>query len=192
MNTSSAALPLTHASKSQLLIVNVQEKLIKAMPKTERDGMISNICRLTQTARSLEIPIVLSEHYSKGLGETIPEIMQHLPADTVAKDKLTFSCCTAPGFEEELGQEEKRKQIVIVGLEAHICIIQTAAGLQQWGYQVFVVEDAICSRSAAHRKNAVQRMRQGGIKISNSESVAFEWLGDAGHPQFSEISQLYR
>ncbi|MEN8166645.1 MAG: isochorismatase family protein [Pseudomonadota bacterium] len=192
MSTRNVSLPLTHSTRSQLLIVNVQEKLTKAMPKTDRDMMVSNINRLSQTARSLDIPIILSEHYSKGLGETIPEIMQHLPAGTVAKDKLTFSCCTAPGFEEELGREEKRKQIVIVGLEAHICIIQTAAGLQQWGYQVFVVEDAICSRSTLHRENAFQRMRQGDVRITNSESVAFEWMGDATHPHFSEISQLFR
>lgn len=192
MNTSSTALILTHAAKSQLLIVNVQEKLVKAMPKNDRDIMISNISRLAQAARALEIPIMLSEHYSKGLGRTIPEIMQHLPPDTQAKDKLTFSCCTAPGFEEALGQEDKRKQVVIAGLEAHICIIQTAAGLQQWGYQVFVVEDAICSRSAAHRENAVRRMARGGVRITNSESAAFEWLGDANHPHFSEVSQLYR
>jgi nicotinamidase-related amidase len=192
MNTSSPALPLTQSVKSQLLIINVQEKLIKAMPKNDRDLMISNISRLTQTARLLEVPILLSEHYSKGLGQTIPEVMQHLPPGTRAKDKLTFSCCTAPGFEEELGKAAQRKQVVIVGLEAHICIIQTAAGLQQWGYQVFVVEDAICSRSAAHRENAIQRMRQGGVKITNCESVAFEWLGDAGHSHFSEVSQLYR
>jgi nicotinamidase-related amidase len=192
MNASSTVLPLSHVSKSQLLIINAQEQLIKAMPKTDRDIMVANICRLSQTARSLEIPILLSEHYSKGLGATIPEIMQHLPPDMVAKDKLTFSCCTAPGFEEELSQAQDRKQVVIVGLEAHICIIQTAAGLQQWGYQVFVVEDAVCSRSIVHRDNAIQRMRQGGVKITNSESVAFEWMGDAGHPHFSEISQLYR
>ena len=192
MNSSSAALPLTQSGKSQLLIVNVQEKLIKAMPKTDRDIMLSNISRLARTASYLEIPILLSEHYSKGLGSTIPEVMQQLPPDTRAKDKLTFSCCTAPGFEEELGKTDQRKQIVIVGLEAHICILQTAAGLQQWGYQAFVVEDAICSRSAVHRENAIQRMRQGGVKITNSESVAFEWLGDASHPHFSEVSQLYR
>ena len=187
-----ADLPLTHADTSQLLIVNVQEKLIKAMPKTDRDVMVANINRLSQSARSLGIPIILSEHYGKGLGDTIPEIRQHLPPGTEAKDKLTFSCCTAPGFEEELGQDAERKQIVMVGLEAHICIIQTAAGLRQWGYQVFVVEDAICSRSASHRKNAIQRMRHGGVKITNSESVAFEWMSDANHPHFSEISQLFR
>jgi nicotinamidase-related amidase len=192
MSPNSTTLSLTHAGRSQLLIVNVQEKLIKAMPKTERDIMLSNIQRLSRTARSLEIPIIVSEHYSKGLGRTVPEIIQYLPPDTVAKDKLTFSCCTAPGFEEELAKAEKRKQIVMVGLEAHICILQTAAGLQQWGYQVFVVEDAICSRSMLHRDNALRRMRQGGVGISNSESVAFEWLSDAAHPHFGEISQLYR
>ncbi len=192
MSKLNVSLPLTQSAKSQLLVINVQEKLATAMPKTDRDMMVSNITRLSQTARSLKIPIILSEHYSKGLGETIPEIMQHLPPGTKAKDKLTFSCCTAPGFEEELGQAEERKQIVIVGLEAHICVLQTAAGLQQWGYQVFVVEDAVCSRSAMHRNNAIQRMREGGVRITNSESVAFEWMGDATHPHFSEISQLFR
>ncbi|MDJ0807089.1 MAG: isochorismatase family protein [Gammaproteobacteria bacterium] len=192
MNPRQVSLPLSQAQTSQLLVVNVQEKLVKAMPKADRDTMVSNINRLTQTARSLDIPVILSEHYGKGLGETVPEIMQHLPPGTVAKDKLTFSCCTAPGFEEELGQEEERKQIVIVGLEAHICVLQTAAGLQQWGYQVFVVEDAICSRNASHRKNAIQRMRHGDVRITNSESVAFEWMSDANHPHFSEISQLFR
>ena len=192
MSANSNPLPLCHANTSQLLIVNVQEKLARVMPKNDRDQMVSNISRLSQSARSLGIPILLSEHYGKGLGETIPEIMQHLPPGTEAKDKLTFSCCTAPGFEEELAQAKERKQIVITGLEAHICILQTASGLQQWGYQVFVVEDAICSRSAEHRKNAINRMRQGGIKITNTESVGFEWLGDASHPHFSEISQLFR
>jgi nicotinamidase-related amidase len=192
MSTNSNPLPLTHANTSQLLIVNVQEKLVRAMPKGDRDQMVSNINRLTQSARSMGIPLLLSEHYGKGLGETIPEIKQHLPPATEAKDKLTFSCCTAPGFEEELGEFKERKQIIITGLEAHICILQTASGLQQWGYQVFVVEDAICSRSSGHRKNAINRMRQGGVKITNSESVAFEWMGDASHPHFSEISQLFR
>ena len=92
MSSHKVRLPLTHAPTSQLLIVNVQEKLTKAMPKADRDIMVSNINRLSQTARSLDIPIILSEHYEKGLGETIPEIMQHLPPGTIAKDKLTFSC----------------------------------------------------------------------------------------------------
>ncbi len=192
MSNSKNPLPLTHAKTSQLLIINIQEKLARAMPKPERDLMVSNVSRLIQAAGHLEIPILLSEHYGKGLGQTLPEIAQHLPEHTKAKDKLTFSCCTAPGFEEELGQHEQRKQVIIVGLETHICVLQTASGLQQWGYQVFVVEDAVASRSELHRRNALRRMRQGGVQITNSESVAFEWMGDASQPNFKQISQLFR
>ena len=192
MSISKNTLPLTHAKTSQLLIINIQEKLARAMPKPQRDLMVSNINRLSQAASLIEIPIILSEHYGKGLGNTLPEIAQHLPAHTRAKDKMTFSCCTAPGFEEELGQHEQRKQIIIVGLEAHICVLQTASGLQQWGYQVFVVEDAVASRNSLHSKNALRRMRQGGVQITNSESVAFEWMGDASQPHFKQISQLFR
>jgi nicotinamidase-related amidase len=192
MSNTKNGLSLSHAKKSQLLIINIQEKLARAMPEPERDVMISNVVRLSQAASLLEIPILLSEHYGKGLGNTLPEIAEHLPKHTKAKDKLTFSCCTAPGFEEELGQHEERKQIVIVGLEAHICVLQTAAGLSQWGYQVFVVEDAVASRHTQHCQNALQRMRHGGVQVSNSESVAFEWMGDASHPNFKPVSQLFR
>ncbi|MEW8587346.1 MAG: isochorismatase family protein, partial [Candidatus Thiodiazotropha sp.] len=120
MSISKCALPLTHANSSQLLIVNTQERLTKAMPKPDLDQMVTNIIRLSQAASQLGVPIILSEHYGKGLGNTLPEIAQHLPPHTKAKDKLTFSCCTAPGFEEELAENGNRKQIVIVGLEAHI------------------------------------------------------------------------
>jgi nicotinamidase-related amidase len=190
MNNNS--LPLTHAGNSQLLVINVQERLAKAMPKEDLEQIVPNISRLCQAAGMLDIPIILSEHYGKGLGKTLPEIDQHLPANTVAKDKLTFSCCTAPGFEEELAQYDKRKQIIIVGLEAHICVLQTAAGLQQWGYKPFVVEDAIASRHTHHRINAIKRMRFGGVHVTNAESVAFEWLGDANQPNFKAVSQLFR
>ncbi|MCU7930249.1 MAG: isochorismatase family protein [Candidatus Thiodiazotropha sp. (ex Codakia rugifera)] len=192
MSISKSTLPLTHAENSQLLIINTQDRLTKAMPKPDMDRMVSSIVQLSQAASILEVPIILSEHYGKGLGNTLPEIAKHLPPHTKAKDKLTFSCCTAPGFEEELTENGERKQIVIVGLEAHICVLQTASGLQQWGYQVFVVEDAISSRNPMHRKNSLRRMQQGGVHITNSESVAFEWMGDANHSKFKEVSQLFR
>ncbi|MBT3040775.1 MAG: hydrolase [Candidatus Thiodiazotropha endolucinida] len=192
MSKSKCELPLTHAKTSQLLIINTQERLTKAMPKLDLDQMVTNIVKLSQAASVLEVPIILSEHYGKGLGNTLPQIAKHLPPHTKAKDKLTFSCCTAPGFEEELTENGNRKQVVIVGLEAHICVLQTASGLQQWGYQVFVVEDAISSRNPHHRKNALQRMRLNGVQITNSESVAFEWMGDANNPKFKEVSLLFR
>ncbi|MES9942333.1 MAG: isochorismatase family protein [Candidatus Thiodiazotropha sp. 6PLUC2] len=192
MSINKSTLPLTHAATSQLLIVNTQERLTKAMPDQDLALMIPSIVQLSKAASMLDIPIILSEHYGQGLGNTLSEITEHLPPHTKAKDKLTFSCCTAPGFEEELAENGARKQIVMVGLEAHICILQTAAGLQQWGYQVFVAEDGIASRKAVHRENALMRMRRGGINITNMESVIFEWMGDATHPKFKEISQLIR
>ncbi|MES9832729.1 MAG: isochorismatase family protein [Candidatus Thiodiazotropha sp. LLP2] len=192
MSINKSTLPLTHAATSQLLIVNTQERLTKAMPDQDLAQMIPSMVQLSKAASMLDIPIILSEHYGQGLGSTLSEITEHLPPHTKAKDKLTFSCCTAPGFEEELAENGARKQIVMVGLEAHICILQTAAGLQQWGYQVFVVEDAIASRKVIHRENAIMRMRRGGINITNMESVIFEWMGDANHPKFKEISQLIR
>lgn len=192
MSPSKNPLPLTHARSSQLLIINAQERLARAMPKQGRDTMVTNTIRLSKAASLLEIPIILSEHYNKGLGSTLPEITEHLPKHTKAKDKMSFSCCKAPGFEEELGQYEERKQIIIVGFEAHICILQTASGLQQWGYQVFIVEDAVASRNNHHCKNALRRMREGGVHITNCESVAFEWMGDATQPNFKQVSLLFR
>jgi nicotinamidase-related amidase len=192
MSVNKSTLPLTHAATSQFLIINTQEKLTNAMPPEDMDTMVPNIIQLSKAAGMLDVPIILSEHYGKGLGSTLSEIAEHLPPHTLAKDKLTFSCCTAPGFEEELAEHQERRQIVIAGLEAHICILQTAAGLQQWGYQVFIVEDAIASRKPAHRENAINRMRRGGVHITNVESIIFEWMGDATHPNFKEISQLVR
>jgi nicotinamidase-related amidase len=192
MSVNKSTLPLTHAATSQFLIINTQEKLTNAMPPEDMDTMVPNIIQLSKAAGMLDVPIILSEHYGKGLGSTLSEIAEHLPPHTLAKDKLTFSCCTAPGFEEELAEHQERRQIVIAGLEAHICILQTAAGLQQWGYQVFIVEDAIASRKPAHRENAINRMRRGGVQITNVESIIFEWMGDANHPNFKEISQLVR
>lgn len=192
MSVNKSTLPLTHAATSQLLIVNTQERLTKAMPGHDLEQMVPSIVNLCKAANILNIPILLSEHYGQGLGSTLSEITDHLPKHIKAKDKLTFSCCTAPGFEEELAENGSRKQIIMVGLEAHICILQTAAGLQQWGYQVFVAEDAIASRKVMHRENALMRMRRGGINITNTESIVFEWMGDATHPKFKEISGLIR
>ena len=82
--------------------------------------------------------------------------------------------------------------MIITGMEAHICVLQSAIQLQQRGTQVFVVQDAVCSRSKKHYKNALARMQQAGIIISNTESVLFEWLGDSSHPQFKSLSKLIR
>jgi nicotinamidase-related amidase len=183
---------LCSAAKSQLLIIDMQDRLCAAMPQDCLELAFSNIRRIAEAAQLLEVPMIVTEQYPKGLGATREKVASALPQDLYFCEKTSFSCCSAIGFEGQLRPTEERPQVVLAGLEAHICVLQTAAGLQHWGYQVFVVSDAVCSRSPQNRENAINRMRQGGISVSNTESVVFEWLGNADHPRFKEISQLFR
>jgi nicotinamidase-related amidase len=105
--------------------------------------------------------------------------------------KTSFSCCEAPGFLGTLDRE-RRPQVVLCGMEGHVCVLQTALELHELGWQVFVVEDAVCSRSPVHQGNALERMRQAGVIATNTESVLFEWLRDASHSQFRAVSALVK
>lgn len=192
MSTHQAPMPLCQAPICQLLIIDAQERLAAAMDRADVQATVENINRLIETAKILKIPIISTEHYPQGLGATIEAIRETLPEDVVPTKKTCFSCCTATGFENNLMREQKRKQVVMVGMESHICIIQTASGLQRWGYQVFVASDAVCSRNPANRDNALERMRQCGIQVTNTESVAFEWLADSTNERFREVLAIYR
>jgi nicotinamidase-related amidase len=185
-------LELCHQNQSQLMIIDVQDRLCAAMPHDCLELALSNMNRLAFAAQTLEIPILATEQYPKGLGKTRKQLTDNLPADLAYCEKSSFSCCGATDFESHLKPKAERPQVVLSGLEAHVCVLQTAAGLQQWGYQVFVVADAICSRSPQNRRNAINRMRYAGIGITNTESVVFEWLGCSAHPKFKDISSLFR
>lgn len=187
-----AQLPLCSSKYCQLLIIDAQERLAAAMPKNDLAVVVANVNRLVNTANQLSIPIIATEQYSKGLGHIIGAIKEHLPARVKPTEKTCFSCCTAAGFERDLTRDKERKQVVMVGMESHICILQTASGLQHWGYQVFVVADAVCSRIPANRDNALERMRHCGIHVTNTESVAFEWMGDSTHEHFKAVSALFK
>lgn len=185
-------LELCSADQAQLLIIDVQERLCAAMPTPCLSVLNNNLQRLTQAAQQLGVPIVASEQYPKGLGKTVPEVAAGFPSDHLLFEKTHFSCCAEPGFGEHLVPAEQRPQIVMAGIEAHICVLQTAASLQSWGYRVFVLADAVCSRNPANKDNALQRLIQAGIQVSNTESVVFEWLGSARHEQFKTLSLLFR
>ena len=188
----SRKLELCNARASQFLLVDVQERLCNAMPEDCLATALGNMGRLLDAARALEGPIIATEQYPRGLGATRPEVVEHLPEEVTPIEKTSFSCCSAAGFESRLAKREERPQVVLAGVETHICILQTAAGLQHWGYRVFVVADAVCSRSPAVRENALHRLRQGGIIVTSTEAVAFEWLGDASHPAFKTVSSMFR
>jgi nicotinamidase-related amidase len=185
-------LALCQAAKSQLLVIDVQDRLCAAMPQDCLELAFSNISRLSKAAQMLGVPIIGTEQYPKGLGPTRDVVSEALPADLEMCEKTSFSCCSAANFEQSLARKDDRPQVILAGLESHICILQTAAGLQHWGYQVYIVSDGVCSRSPQNRENALNRMRQGGIVISNTESVVFEWLGNSDHAQFKEVSRLFR
>ncbi len=181
---------ICRAGSSILILVDIQTRLSGAMEESVRSRLLDRAATLAQAASLLEIPTLITRQYPKGLGDTEPDI--HTVANGATTiDKTSFSCCGSGPFLDNLGQNA-RDQIVLAGLESHVCILQTALELQARGKRVFVVEDAICSRHSTDHQCAIQRMRQQGIVVSTTESTLFEWLGDASHPRFKDISRLIR
>lgn len=175
---------LMNARDSVLLVVDVQERLLPHVHDWQR--VLENVAWLVKVAQKLGVPVIASEQYPKGIGATHPEIAALLPREAVV-EKLHFSCvaanCLAP-----LPAYDKR-QIVVCGIESHVCVQQTALDLKRSGKEVFVVEEAISSRRPSDKALAIERMRAHGIDIVSREMVAFEWLHEAGTPVFKEISR---
>jgi nicotinamidase-related amidase len=182
---------LCQAAAGQLLLVDLQTRLSAAMPAGERGAAARAAAILLQAAAALAVPVLYSEQYPKGLGPTDAEVAARLPARARRFEKTGFSCRAAPGFSRAL-KAAGRGQVVLLGQEAHVCVLQTAFDLQEAGYAVFVVEEGVCSRDPAHKRNALERMARAGIAVTNVESVLFEWLADAAHPQFKALSALVR
>ncbi|RKZ66900.1 MAG: hydrolase [Gammaproteobacteria bacterium] len=180
---------LCNADNSCLVVIDIQTRLTSAMPIKVLARLKRNINILLQGASRLSIPVLATEQYPKGLGPTEPEIVELFPDDTLKFEKTCFSCTGAEQFLQKL-EETGRKQVIIVGIEAHVCVLQTAIQLIAEGYQVFVVADCICSRHRENYEASLKRMSQAGVVICNAESVLFEWLRDAKHDNFKELSQL--
>ncbi len=187
------ALPPTLCDHGQsvLIVIDIQPRLAEAMPEQEREQMFDTSTMLLQAARTLKIPVLATEQYSSGLGTTCKEIAVCLPDQVTPFSKTCFSCTHAEGFNNALASTG-RSQVLLTGQETHVCVLQTAFSLQQQGKQVFVVEDAVCSRKPEHKIYALERMRQAGIVVLSGESVLFEWLRDATHPHFRQLAQLIR
>jgi nicotinamidase-related amidase len=182
---------LCDASAGQLVIVDIQPRLAAAMTETDRARVIGNAAVLLQAAGLLGIPVHASEQYPKGLGPTEEEVAWHFPENLAAVEKTCFACTAVAGFRDNLAATGRR-QVVLSGMESHVCILQSALGLMDEGYGVFVVEDGVCSRNEANHRNALQRLRDAGVVITNTESVLFEWLRDASHEHFRQISALIK
>lgn len=173
---------------SQLVVIDIQDKLVDVMPKTDIKKVIDASSTLIQAAKILEVPCLYTEQYPQGLGSTVKKI-KSLFSDS-AIEKKSFSCLDEPKFKSNL--IKSRSHIILCGLETHICILQTALALKALGKKVFVVEDAMLSRSSLHHQNAIARLRSEGIVITNMESVIFEWLRVAEGDHFKAIAKLIK
>ncbi len=186
------AFALSRIQESLLLMVDLQEGLFRAMPKEEGARMVATVRMLVQAAARLGIPVVVTEQYPKGLGPTLPEIGELLPPGSRRFEKRVFSALKRAELRELLLTLPNRRQVIVVGMEAHVCILQTVADLLDGGWIPFVVADGICSRDPERKLYALDRMERGGAVITCGESVVFEWLESADHPRFKEIVALIR
>ena len=182
---------LCDSSNSTLLIIDIQAKLVGAMPTAVVQQVIHNTTSLIEAAKALAIPLLLTEQYPQGLGVTAAELKAHLPAESALVAKTCFSGCGAPGIQSVINNPS-RQQYILTGMETHVCVLQTALELQAMGRAVFVVADAVCSRHKSNYRIALARLQQAGVIVTSTESVIFEWLRDASHPQFKALSKLIR
>ena len=179
---------MMNADSSQLLLIDIQEQLAPAI--LDGDGVVERAGILLDAAALLGVPHTVSEQYPKGLGPTVGSVLVKADPARVF-DKVHFSCQADDRLARVLAAAG-RPEIVVCGLEAHVCVLQTALGLLDAGYRVNVVADAIASRTAQNRDLAIARMREAGVQIVSTEMVVFEWLGTAGHPDFRAVSALVR
>lgn len=184
-----ASMSMADSKNSVLMIIDIQERLTTAMPAGVRDRVIEQVSVLLTAADCLSLPVVVTEQYPKGLGPTEADLKKLLPADTPIIEKTQFSSAAVSDVMAFL-EKSGRKQVFLAGMETHICVLQTALGLLELGYEVFVIEDAVSSRAKGNQFNALQRMRLAGAVITNLESTLFEWLGDASHPAFKKLAKL--
>jgi nicotinamidase-related amidase len=175
------------AETSCLLVVDFQERLMPAIHDADRT--IASAAWLIQIAQRLEIPVLASEQYPKGLGHTVAAIRDRLPAGAFM-EKLHFSCAADRDCMRRI-DALGRQQMVVIGAEAHVCVLQTALDLQAVGKEVYLVADAVSSRSPRDVELALERMRADGVRVVSREMVAFEWLHQAGTDQFREISREF-
>lgn len=176
-------------TQTVLLIVDMQEKMFAAVDRGP--DILYTMCKLIKGFQILKLPVLISEQYPEGLGPTVPPLKTLLGEDYSPWVKSTFSCLNDQAFADYV-EASPHLQWVVVGIEAHVCVLQTVKGLLKLGKQVTVLNDAITSRSIYDFSTAIAEMRDAGARISCAETVLFELLQDSQHPQFKEISQLIK
>lgn len=174
--------------RSALLVVDIQERLWPVM--RDRQRLVDRVVILMKGCGLLKIPIFVTEQYPKGLGTTVAPVKEAL-GGLEPLVKMTFSCCGLTELADNL-KEKGIKQIVVVGIESHVCVLQTALDLLSLGFQVHVPRDAVTSRHEEDERTALQRMAREGVVITTVEMVLFELLRTAEAPEFKQVSRFIK
>lgn len=182
---------LLDAARTHLVLIDFQERLMPAIHEAEKT--LKNAAILLEAAISLEIPVSVSEQYPRGLGPTVTVLKEKIAENRIF-EKSTFSAFRENTFRDAISQSSKngRRQIVIAGVEAHVCVLQTAIDLLDADYDVFMVSDAVSSRSPASVSAAHSRFVAAGGHWITTEMAVFEWLEKAGTPEFKALSALIK
>jgi nicotinamidase-related amidase len=175
-------------AKAALAVIDIQERLLPSIFESER--VVRNTVRLIKGARVLGIPVLVTEQYKKGLGATTQAVAAEI-ADFPMMEKIAFSACGAAGFERTL-KKKKISDVILCGIEAHVCVSQTCLDLLDNGFRIFVVVDAMSSRTTENHFIAVERMRDAGGVVVSTEMVLFELLEKAGTDEFKQILTLVK
>lgn len=173
--------------QSALLLIDIQERLMPVIHEKEKVIEASN--KLIEGMQILQVPILVTEQYPKGLGKTCPELS--LPGQADIIEKMCFSCMLS----DEMGRQLEQlgsKHLIVAGVEAHICVLKTVLDALERGYEVHVVADAVSSRTQSNKQLALERMRQAGAYIVSTEMILFQLIDEAGTDQFKAISRLIR
>jgi nicotinamidase-related amidase len=174
--------------KSVLLVIDIQERLFPFIAENEK--LVKNVPVLVEGMKAIGVPVLATEQYVKGLGTTIPSVLGVL--GTIPRtEKMAFSCCDEPRFMENLAVLG-REQVIITGIETHVCVLQTVLDLKANGYQPVVVEDCVSSRRLSDKQTALARIRQEGGVVTSYESVLFELLRFSGTDTFRTVSKLVK
>ncbi|MGE5610295.1 MAG: isochorismatase family protein [Bacillota bacterium] len=174
-------------SNAVLLVVDVQEKLLPAMEAAE--ACVAGVRKIVEAMKVLEVPTLVTEQYPAGLGRTCAPIRESL-GEVAAVEKVRYSACVE-GITEQLAKLSRR-QVIVVGVETHVCVQQTVLDLLRSGYAAYVCADAVSSRRSLDRETALARMRQAGAVVTTVESVIFEMLGEAGTECFKKILRIVK
>jgi nicotinamidase-related amidase len=172
---------------SLLVVVDVQEKLAPLIHETER--LVANCLKLVQCAKLFEVPAVATEQYPQGLGPTLPCLAEYF---SETPEKLRFSCAEVLAWPTAAERTDDRYQVILCGIEAHVCVLQTALDLLAAGYEVFLVADASSSRRQLDWQIALNRMETSGVTIVTTESVLFEWCETAAAPEFKQFVAIVK